>query len=77
VRAVTDGVPQAHIIDGRQRHSLLLEVFTSEGIGTMIVPDDEANRVVRLRSEDDDKDDDDTNSHDTNSHDMNDDGAKG
>ena len=39
VRAVTDGVPQAHVIDGRQPHSLLLEVFTSEGIGTMIVPD--------------------------------------
>jgi acetylglutamate kinase len=32
-------VPQAHVIDGRQPHSLLLEVFTSEGIGTMIVPD--------------------------------------
>jgi acetylglutamate kinase len=27
------------VIDGRQPHSLLLEVFTSEGIGTMIVPD--------------------------------------
>jgi len=39
VRAVTQGVPQAHVIDGRQAHSLLLEVFTSEGIGTMIVPD--------------------------------------
>lgn len=39
VRAVTDGVPQAHVIDGRQPHSLLLEIFTSEGIGTMIVPD--------------------------------------
>ena len=39
VRAVTEGVPQAHVIDGRQPHSLLLEVFTSEGIGTMIIPD--------------------------------------
>jgi acetylglutamate kinase len=39
VRAVTNGVPQAHIIDGRQPHSLLLEVFTSEGIGTMVIPD--------------------------------------
>ncbi len=44
VRAVGDGVPQAHIIDGRQPHSLLLEVFTSEGIGTMILPDAEANQ---------------------------------
>ena len=41
VRAVEQGVPQAHVIDGRQPHSLLLEVFTSEGIGTMIVPDEE------------------------------------
>ncbi len=39
VRAVERGVPQAHVVDGRQPHSLLLEVFTSEGIGTMIVPD--------------------------------------
>jgi acetylglutamate kinase len=41
IRAVDQGVPQAHVIDGRQPHSLLLEVFTSEGIGTMIVPDRE------------------------------------
>jgi len=39
VRAVEGGVPQAHVIDGRQPHSLLLEVFTSEGIGTMVLPD--------------------------------------
>lgn len=51
VRAVTDGVPRAHIIDGRQMHSLLLEVFTSEGIGTMIVPDSQADRVAWLRAD--------------------------
>lgn len=39
IAAVEGGVPQAHVIDGRQPHSLLLEVFTHEGIGTMIVPD--------------------------------------
>ncbi len=39
IRAVRDGVPQAHVIDGRQPHSLLLEVFTDEGIGTMVLPD--------------------------------------
>jgi len=39
LRAVRAGVPQAHVIDGRQAHSLLLEVFTSEGIGTMVIPD--------------------------------------
>ena len=44
VRAVTNGVPQVHIIDGRQPHSLLLEVFTSEGIGTMILSDTAAGR---------------------------------
>ena len=31
------GVRKIHIIDGRQRHSLLLEVYTKEGIGTEIV----------------------------------------
>ena len=34
--AVENGVPRAHIIDGRVMHSLLLELFTDEGIGTLI-----------------------------------------
>ncbi len=38
LRAVQGGVPQAHVIDGRVAHSLLLEVFTDEGIGTMVLP---------------------------------------
>jgi acetylglutamate kinase len=38
LRAVRGGVPQAHVIDGRMPHSVLLEVFTSEGVGTMVVP---------------------------------------
>ena len=50
VRAVEAGVPQAHVIDGRQPHSLLLEVFTSEGIGTMILPD---SVLARSRGDDD------------------------
>jgi acetylglutamate kinase len=33
-----DGVPLAHIIDGRTPHSLLLELFTEAGIGTMVMP---------------------------------------
>ena len=37
LRAVDGGVPQAHSIDGRVPHSLLLEVFTSGGVGTMVV----------------------------------------
>ena len=38
-RAVRAGVPEAHIIDGRQPHSILSEIFTSSGIGTMVRPD--------------------------------------
>jgi len=38
LRAVQGGVPGAHVIDGRVAHSLLLEVFTNEGIGTMVLP---------------------------------------
>ena len=41
VRAVRAGVPEAHIIDGRQPHSILSETFTSSGIGTMVRPDGE------------------------------------
>jgi acetylglutamate kinase len=37
-RAVSGGVPGAHVLDGRVPHALLLEVFTTEGIGTMVVP---------------------------------------
>ncbi|HLQ62295.1 MAG TPA: acetylglutamate kinase [Candidatus Acidoferrales bacterium] len=33
-----DAVPYAHIIDGRLSHSLLLELFTESGIGTMVTP---------------------------------------
>jgi acetylglutamate kinase len=40
LRAVRGGVARAHVIDGRVAHSLLLEVFTTEGIGTMVQPDD-------------------------------------
>jgi acetylglutamate kinase len=39
LRAVRGGVPQAHVLDGRLSHSLLLEIFTDSGIGTMVVPD--------------------------------------
>ncbi len=36
VDALKDGVPQAHILDGRVLHAVLLEVFTDEGVGTMV-----------------------------------------
>jgi acetylglutamate kinase len=38
LRAVRGGVGRAHVIDGRVPHSVLLEVFTSDGVGTMVVP---------------------------------------
>jgi acetylglutamate kinase len=38
LRAVKGGVPAAHVVDGRVAHSTLLEVFTSEGFGTMVTP---------------------------------------
>jgi acetylglutamate kinase len=38
LRAVRGGVPRAHVLDGRVAHSLLLELFTDEGVGTMVVP---------------------------------------
>jgi acetylglutamate kinase len=38
LRAVRGGVPAAHVVDGRVGHSTLLEIFTSEGFGTMVVP---------------------------------------
>jgi acetylglutamate kinase len=38
LRAVEGGVPRAHVLDGRVPHALLLEIFTSEGIGTMVLP---------------------------------------
>ena len=38
-RAVEGGVGRAHVIDGRVPHSVLLEVFTDRGVGTMVLPD--------------------------------------
>ncbi|MBR7742072.1 acetylglutamate kinase [Phycicoccus sp. BSK3Z-2] len=43
IRAVESGVPQAHVVDGRQPHSVILEIFTSEGIGTMVLPDQDGD----------------------------------
>ncbi|GAA3833459.1 acetylglutamate kinase [Sphaerisporangium flaviroseum] len=40
--AVTGGVAQAHVLDGRVPHALLLEIFTDEGIGTMVLPQEES-----------------------------------
>ena len=40
VEALNSGINKVHLIDGRLTHSLLLEIFTSEGIGTQIVRPD-------------------------------------
>jgi len=37
LRAVRGGVPKAHVIDGRVAHALLLELFTTSGVGTQVV----------------------------------------
>jgi acetylglutamate kinase len=39
LNAVDGGVPQAHIVDGREPHSMLLEIFTAAGVGTQVLPD--------------------------------------
>ena len=36
VHAVSEGVPRAHLLDGRMPHAMLMELFTDEGVGTMI-----------------------------------------
>lgn len=52
VRSIVDalerGVPQAHILDGRVLHAVLLEIFTDEGVGTMIVPDRDGDHELLL-----------------------------
>jgi acetylglutamate kinase len=42
LEAVLGGVPQAHVLDGRLPHAVLLEIFTDSGIGTMVLPDEAA-----------------------------------
>jgi acetylglutamate kinase len=39
VRSLKAGIGRVHLVDGRVEHSLVLELFTPEGIGTMITPD--------------------------------------
>lgn len=45
LHAVRNGVHTARVIDGRVQHSILLEIFTDEGIGTMVVPDAPGTRA--------------------------------
>ncbi|MDQ4492187.1 acetylglutamate kinase [Sinomonas sp. ASV486] len=41
LKAVTEGVDRAAIVDGRSPHTMLLEIFTNAGVGTQVVPDGE------------------------------------
>ena len=45
--AVKNGVNKVHILDGRIPHCLLLEIFTNEGVGTMILRDEDKGEVNR------------------------------
>ncbi len=38
LQAVTSGVPRATVVDGREPHAVLLEIFTDEGVGTQVLP---------------------------------------
>ncbi len=38
LHAVSNGVPRATVVDGRQEHAVLLEIFTDEGVGTQVLP---------------------------------------
>ena len=38
LKAATEGVPKATVIDGREPHAVLLEIFTDEGVGTQVLP---------------------------------------
>lgn len=38
LQAVRQGVPKATVVDGREPHAVLLEIFTDEGVGTQVLP---------------------------------------
>ncbi|WP_248761721.1 acetylglutamate kinase [Pseudarthrobacter sp. SSS035] len=44
LKAIDGGVERAHIVDGRLPHSMLLETFTTAGIGTQVVPDEDSEK---------------------------------
>ena len=48
IDAIHDGVNKAHIIDGRVEHSILLELFTSDGVGTQFLRRDNPNNGINL-----------------------------
>jgi ornithine carbamoyltransferase len=52
--ALSKGVKKVHLIDGRAPHSLLLEIFTNEGVGTQIIREEKVlGKGLHVRSEND------------------------
>jgi acetylglutamate kinase len=49
LQAVRGGVPRATVVDGREDHAVLLELFTDEGVGTQVLPG-VATKVRKARS---------------------------
>lgn len=48
IKAIHNGVNKAHIIDGRVEHSILLELFTSDGVGTQFIRVDNPNNGINM-----------------------------
>ncbi len=53
LKAVRGGVPRATVVDGREPHSVLLEIFTDDGIGTQVLPGAETTLRHALRRKED------------------------
>ncbi len=49
LKAVREGVPRATVVDGREPHAVLLEIFTDEGVGTQVLPDTPTKIRTALR----------------------------
>ncbi len=47
IQAIRAGMPQAHILDGRVLHAILIEIFTDEGVGTMVTSSVDGRPGVR------------------------------
>jgi acetylglutamate kinase len=53
LQAVRNGVPRATVVDGRESHAVLLEIFTDDGVGTQVLPDVPTKvRSARYRTSD-------------------------
>ena len=51
LNAVSNGVPRATVVDGREPHAVLLEIFTDDGVGTQVLPGTATTlRAARRRS---------------------------